>query len=287
MAGAGYKLFNTGDVLLASEVNTYLMQQTVMVFADSAARTTALSGVLAEGMISYLADTNATEVYNGSAWVSVSGTGDITAVTTGANSGLAGGATSGAADIKINFASKGQLAVGTGSGTTDFLTVGTNGHTLVADSATATGLKWAAASSTPTFVGCSLNKTADQTGITNNVWTVISWNQEDFDTDGFHDNSTNNSRITIPAGKNGKYLFVAIVGWSGTSNDIGLRLYKNGSGGVIVYNSFSGDQGMTLTAIVDASVSDYFEIYGKQASGSDKSIYGGVYSRFYAQYLGA
>jgi hypothetical protein len=52
MAGAGYKLFNTGDVLTAAQVNTYLNVQTVMVFADSAARTTALSGVLAEGMMS-------------------------------------------------------------------------------------------------------------------------------------------------------------------------------------------------------------------------------------------
>jgi hypothetical protein len=63
MAGAGYKLFNTGDVLTAAQVNTYLNEQTVMVFADSAARTTALSGVLAEGMMSYLQDTNAVEVY--------------------------------------------------------------------------------------------------------------------------------------------------------------------------------------------------------------------------------
>lgn len=152
MAGAGYKLFNTGDVLLASEVNTYLMQQTVMKFANASARTTALSGVLAEGMLSYLADTNATEVYDGSSWVSVSGTGDITAVTTGANSGLAGGVTTGNADIKINFASKGQLAVGTGSGTTDFLNVGTNGHTLVADSGETLGVKWAA----PTGAGLVL-----------------------------------------------------------------------------------------------------------------------------------
>ena len=59
MAGAGYKLFNTGDVLTAAQVNTYLMEQTVMVFADAAARTTALSGVVSEGMISYLKDTNA------------------------------------------------------------------------------------------------------------------------------------------------------------------------------------------------------------------------------------
>lgn len=74
MAGAGYKLFNTGDVLTAAQVNTYLMQQTVMVFASATARTTALSGVLAEGMISYLQDTNSTEVYNGSAWVAISAT---------------------------------------------------------------------------------------------------------------------------------------------------------------------------------------------------------------------
>jgi hypothetical protein len=81
MAGAGYKLFATGDVLTAAQVNTFLMQQTVMVFASSAARTTALSGVLAEGMVSYLQDTNSLEVYDGSAWVGA--TGDITALTAG------------------------------------------------------------------------------------------------------------------------------------------------------------------------------------------------------------
>jgi hypothetical protein len=81
MAGAGYKLFATGDVLTAAQVNTYLMQQTVMVFASSAARTTALSGVLAEGMVSYLQDTNVLEVYDGSAWVGA--TGDITGLTQG------------------------------------------------------------------------------------------------------------------------------------------------------------------------------------------------------------
>ena len=72
MAGAGYKLFNTGDVLTAAQVNEYLMQQTVMVFANASARTTALSGVLAEGMLSYLKDTNKVYVYDGSAWLDVS-----------------------------------------------------------------------------------------------------------------------------------------------------------------------------------------------------------------------
>jgi hypothetical protein len=96
MAGAGYKLFATGDVLLASEVNTYLQEQTIMVFASSAARTSALAAVLSEGMFSYLKDTNSTEYYDGASWLSISNPGDITAVTTAAGSGLSGGGTSGA-----------------------------------------------------------------------------------------------------------------------------------------------------------------------------------------------
>lgn len=117
MAGAGYKLFNTGDVLTAAQVNTYLNEQTVMVFASSAARTSALSGVLAEGMMSYLQDTNAVEVYNGSAWV-----------------GVGGGASP--------LTTKGDLY---GFSTVDArVPIGTNGHVLTADSTQSLGLKWAA-----------------------------------------------------------------------------------------------------------------------------------------------
>lgn len=100
MAGAGYKLFATGDVLTAAQVNTYLMQQTVMVFASSAARTTALSGVIAEGMLSYLSDTNALQYYDGAAWQDVSNPGDITGVTAG--TGLTGGGTSGSVTLAID-----------------------------------------------------------------------------------------------------------------------------------------------------------------------------------------
>lgn len=73
MAGAGYKLFVAGDILTAAQVNTYLNEQSVMRFANAAARTSALTSVLAEGMVSYLDDTNSVEVYNGSAWTAISG----------------------------------------------------------------------------------------------------------------------------------------------------------------------------------------------------------------------
>jgi hypothetical protein len=69
-----------------------------MVFASAAARTTALSGVLAEGMISYLKDTDAVEKYNGSAWIAMQ-PGDIEGVT--ATSPLTGGGTSGTVTIGI------------------------------------------------------------------------------------------------------------------------------------------------------------------------------------------
>lgn len=118
MAGAGYKLFNTGDVLTAAQVNTYLQEQAVMRFANAAARTTALSSVLAEGMVSYLQDTDAVEVYNGTAWVSIGSSGDITGVTTGSDSGLTGGVTSGTADLKL------QLQFNAQTGTTYTLVVG-------------------------------------------------------------------------------------------------------------------------------------------------------------------
>jgi hypothetical protein len=99
MAGLGYKDFTVGQVLTSAQVDGYLMQQTIMVFASSAARTSALSAVLAEGMFSYLTDTNATQYYDGAAWVDISNPGDITAVTAG--TGLTGGGTSGSVSLAI------------------------------------------------------------------------------------------------------------------------------------------------------------------------------------------
>jgi hypothetical protein len=45
------------------------MDQSVQVYANSAARGSALVGFVAEGMVSYLKDTNAIEVFDGSSWI--------------------------------------------------------------------------------------------------------------------------------------------------------------------------------------------------------------------------
>ena len=58
------KTFTNGDVLPASDVNTYLMEQAVMTFANSAARTSALTSPVA-GMVTYLIDTDTYEYWDG------------------------------------------------------------------------------------------------------------------------------------------------------------------------------------------------------------------------------
>ena len=72
MAGLGRKVFTAGEVLEASEVNGYLMDQTVMVFAGTAERTAAI-GTPSEGMVTYLQDTNALEVFTGSVFEAIGG----------------------------------------------------------------------------------------------------------------------------------------------------------------------------------------------------------------------
>lgn len=64
-----YKDFTVGEILKSVDVDDYLMRQAVMVFDDSTARGSALGSVVAEGMVTYLKDTDRLEQYNGTAWV--------------------------------------------------------------------------------------------------------------------------------------------------------------------------------------------------------------------------
>jgi hypothetical protein len=68
---AGWFDFVNGQTLPASRVQDFLMDQTVMVFADSSARTTALPSPTA-GMVTYLISTNNLWFHTGSEWTLVS-----------------------------------------------------------------------------------------------------------------------------------------------------------------------------------------------------------------------
>ena len=134
--------FTAGEVLTAAQMDT-TFRQTVMRFADASTRDTALTTVLAEGMICYLDDTDEIQKYNGVAWASISNPGDITAVTAG--TALTGGGTTGDVTLNVDVANLAGTAL-TANGaaldvdlaavhTADFITDATTARTLTSTDA--------------------------------------------------------------------------------------------------------------------------------------------------------
>lgn len=112
-----YKVFTNGSPLPASDLNTYLMNQSVMVFANSTARSAALTSPT-EGMTTYLEDTNKVEVWTGAAWTDIND-----------NS---------AAIPKSTVTTAGDLIVADGNASVTRLGIGTNGQVLQSNGTTAT-----------------------------------------------------------------------------------------------------------------------------------------------------
>jgi hypothetical protein len=118
--GSGFRTFQSGEVLTADNVQNYLMDQAVMVFAGTAARSSALPSP-ETGMTAYSTATGV-QVYNGSAWVNVGGAGiaDFSNAATGTYS-------SGGVDYKyLTFTASSTLTV-TRAGLADLLIIGGGG----------------------------------------------------------------------------------------------------------------------------------------------------------------
>jgi hypothetical protein len=184
---------------------------------------------------------------------------------------------------------KGDLIAATAADTPSRLAVGTNGQVLTADSTTATGLKWAAAAAGATLVGCQLTKSANQS-LSNATETAITFNGETWDTDSFHDNATNNTRITIPSGKAGKYDFSARIAIEGMNGNVYVLIKLNGAVWEypVVINatgSTSFNTNFTMSFLMDLAVADYVELFIYQGSGSSKNCLTGT--TFGVNYLGA
>jgi hypothetical protein len=70
-SGSGYQNFQNGAILYASEVNGYLMNQSVMVFNDEGSRDSALA-TPGDGQVCYLKDINVLQVHDiATGWVTI------------------------------------------------------------------------------------------------------------------------------------------------------------------------------------------------------------------------
>lgn len=68
MAGAGWRTFTVGQLLTAAQVQTYLQDQVVQVYADTTARSSALGTAVSAGMVSFGTTLGGLDVYNNGVW---------------------------------------------------------------------------------------------------------------------------------------------------------------------------------------------------------------------------
>jgi hypothetical protein len=264
-AGLGFKDFTTGEVLTAADVDGYLMQG-IWVFADATARDAAVTSPQ-EGNFAYLKDTNVTTYYTGSAWANVDTTGMTNPMTT-----------------------TGDTIYSSSGSTPARLGIGTTGQVLTV----AGGVpSWATPTSGSAFSGVFVRQSASTTSISNNTNTTVLFDTEEFDTDAYHSTSTNTGRITIPAGKAGKYAINSAFFFQEAANGARvLNIYKNGSN--YARSQMPPDSvsqiAVTLNLVMDLAVSDYIEVVVFQNSGGALNIYGGsapIQGLFSAYLIGA
>jgi hypothetical protein len=117
------------------------------------------------------------------------------------------------------------------------------------------------------FRGALVTKTAIQT-LSSGVATALSWDNEVYDLDSFHDNAVNNTRLTVPTGASLVRISQGVHRSNASSSDLSITAYKNGVAGTSgFYNTDTSGNSSIAHYIVGASAplavspGDYFEAY--------------------------
>lgn len=115
------------------------------------------------------------------------------------------------------------------------------------------------------------------TTLTNNVAAYLDFNNERFDIGGFHDNVTNNSRLTILVA--GVYLFGLHLQFPENSTGNRALLVRLNGTTVIATTIGAGSTGdasgtnrFTLTSLYEFAVNDYIEAGARQSSGGNLDV---------------
>lgn len=142
MAYQGRKVFVAGQVLTASDMNS-TVDQTVMVFADAAARDVAIP-IPTEGMVVYLKSDNSILKYDSAAWVDIIPAEPAPTIITDATTARTITASDAGATIIFTSASATTITVNASTGFTagqrvDFIQDGEGVITITAATATVAG----------------------------------------------------------------------------------------------------------------------------------------------------
>ena len=123
--------------------------------------------------------------------------------------------------------------------------------------------------------GARVYHDANQNGF-GSVLTAIAFNSERWDTDGYHDTVSNNSRLTIPAGRAGKYLISGTIRFA--TNSTGYRVLAinlNGTTQLAVWTitAINGDvSALTISTIYNLAETDYVELQAYENTGANINI---------------
>ena len=127
------------------------------------------------------------------------------------------------------------------------------------------------------LVGVAVSKATTQTISTGGGGTACQFDTELTDTDAFHDNSTNNTRLTVPVGMSGTYVIVGQGGWdsSATGKRV-LDLRVSGSNYIQTAqfdaSADAPDPTFQVVGLYPLVAGDYVELMAFQNSGTDRAI---------------
>lgn len=139
--------------------------------------------------------------------------------------------------------------------------------------------------------GCRVYRVTTDQAIVKETNTLVEFNAENHDVTGFHDETVNPSRITIPDGYDGTYRIYSQIRWE--TNAVGYRLMRflmNGSA-IAEYIHDADAANVTTTSIFDSvtlEAGDYVEVQVYHTSNANRDVLlGSAYTFFGVDLLGA
>lgn len=132
---------------------------------------------------------------------------------------------------------------------------------------------------------------ADNVALTNNTYTKVTFNSEEFDVGGYYDSTTNYRYTPQVAGKYLIYGRVYITYGSEATENMYIAIYKNGTAAQQFARSDDNSQygSIQISSLIEMNgSSDYVEIYTKASSSTNAVYYsGGLLGEFSGYRIGA